>query len=183
MNDSWGYQTDDHNFKSPQILLRTFVDCISKGGNLLLDFGPMADGTIPAPEVAILKAFGRWTSKHKEAIYGTRAGIPADHFCGGYTALNKKGDILYLYLPYRPNGPLELKGIVNDIKKVRVVGGNGQPLKTTIYNKLSWSEVPGIVYVDMPEQQLDQDITVLAVELDGPLKLYRGSGQVITMNE
>lgn len=183
MNDSWGYQTDDHNFKSPQILLRTFVDCISKGGNLLLDFGPMADGTIPAPEVAILKAFGRWTSKHKEAIYGTRAGIPADHFCGGYTALNKKGDILYLYLPYRPNGPLELKGIVNDIKKVRVVGGNGQPLKTTIYNKLSWSEVPGIVYVDVPEQQLDQDITVLAVELDGPLKLYRGSGQVITMNE
>lgn len=43
--------------------------------------------------------------------------------------------------------------------------------------------MPGIVYVDVPEQQLDQDITVLAVELDGPLKLYRGSGQVITMNE
>lgn len=183
MNDSWGYQVADTNFKSPKILLRTFVDCISKGGNLLLDIGPKEDGTIPEPEVAILKAFARWTSKHGEAIYNTRAGIPADHFCGGYTALNPKGDVLYLYLPNRPNGPIELKGIVNDIKNVRVVGTSANHLPVTVYNKLSWSEVPGIAYVDIPEEALDEDITVVAVELDGPLKLYRGSGQVITMNE
>ena len=47
MNDSWVYQTTDTNFKTPQMLLRSFVDCLSMGGNMLLDFGPRADGTIP----------------------------------------------------------------------------------------------------------------------------------------
>src|SRR3712207_7075146 len=68
MNDSWGYQHKDTLFKSPYELLRTFCDCLSMGGNLLLDFGPKEDGTIPEEEVAILKEFGRWTGKHKEAI-------------------------------------------------------------------------------------------------------------------
>ena len=44
---------------------------------MLLDIGPKEDGTIPEEQVAILKEFGRWTKKHKEAIYDTRAGIPA----------------------------------------------------------------------------------------------------------
>jgi alpha-L-fucosidase len=103
MNDSWGYQHTDSNYKSPYILLRTFVDCLSMGGNLLLDIGPKEDGSIPEEQIAVLKEFGRWTKKHKEAIYETRAGIPTEHF-QGYTTLNKAGDILYLYLPYKPNG-------------------------------------------------------------------------------
>ena len=94
MNDSWGYQHTDSNYKSPYILLRTFVDCLSMGGNLLLDIGPKEDGSIPEEQIAVLKEFGRWTKKHKEAIYETRAGIPTEHF-QGYTTLNKAGDILY----------------------------------------------------------------------------------------
>ena len=93
MNDSWGYQHTDSNYKSPYILLRTFVDCLSMGGNLLLDIGPKEDGSIPEEQIAVLKEFGRWTKKHKEAIYETRAGIPTQHF-QGYTTLNKAGDIL-----------------------------------------------------------------------------------------
>ena len=181
MNDSWGYQHNDKNFKTPQMLLRSFVDCISMGGNMLLDFGPKADGTIPEEEVAILKEFGRWTNKHKEAIYDTRAGIPGEHFRGGYTALNQDGDILYLYIPNKPNGPLELKGIANNVNRVWVVG-NGSMLNYKVYNKLYWSAVPGIVYIDLPEHVQDEQITVVAVLLDGPIKLYRGEGQVITAN-
>ena len=82
MNDSWGYQHNDKNYKTPHMLLRTFVDCLSNGGNMLMDIGPKEDGTIPEEQVAILKEFARWTKKHKEAIYSTRAGIPADHFQG-----------------------------------------------------------------------------------------------------
>lgn len=181
MNDSWGYQHTDTNFKTPQMLLRSFVDCLSMGGNMLLDIGPKADGTIPQEEVDILKEFGRWTSKHKEAIYDTRAGIPGEHFHGGYTALNKEGDILYLYIPGKPNGPLELKGIANNVNRVWVVG-DGAMLNYKVYNKLYWSAVPGIVYIDLPEQCLDEQITVVAVLLDGPVKLYRGEGQVISVN-
>lgn len=101
INDSWGYQPTDLDFKSPYMLLRTFVDCLSMGGNLLLDFGPREDGTIPQQEVDVLKEFGRWIRKHKEAVYDTRAGIGAECF-QGYTTLNQKGDVLYLYLPISP---------------------------------------------------------------------------------
>jgi len=180
MNDSWGYQQSDTNYKSPFILLRTFVDCLSMGGNLLLDMGPKEDGTIAEEQVAILKEFGRWTKKHKEAIYETRAGIPTEHF-QGYTTLNKTGDILYLYLPYKPNGPVEIKGLMNKVNRVWTVG-NGTMLPYKVYNKNYWSEVPGNLYIDVPEQVLDPQITVLAVLLDGPIKLYRGVGQVISSN-
>ncbi len=180
MNDSWGYQHSDKNYKTPHMLLRTFVDCLSMGGNLLLDIGPKEDGTIPEEQVAILKEFGRWTKKHKEAIYETRAGIPNEHF-QGYTTLNKAGDILYLYLPYKPNGAIEVKGLMNKVNRVWVVG-NGTMLPHKIHNKNYWSEVPGNMYIDIPEHVLDSQITVIAVLLDGPIKLYRGQGQVISSN-
>ena len=180
MNDSWGYQHTDSNYKSPYILLRTFVDCLSNGGNLLLDIGPKEDGTIPEEQVAVLKEFGRWTKKHKEAVYDTRAGIPAEHF-QGYTTLNKAGDILYLYLPYKPNGVVEVIGLVNKVNRVRVVG-NGAMLSYKVHNKNYWSDVPGNLYINVPEQVLDSQITVLAVLLDGPVKLYRGVGRVIESN-
>ena len=180
MNDSWGYQHADTNYKTPHILLRTFVDCLSMGGNLLLDIGPKEDGTIPEEQVAILKEFGRWIKKHKEAVYETRAGIPAEHF-QGYTTLNKAGDILYLYLPYRPNGPIEIKGLMNKVNRVWVVG-NGAMLPFKIHNKSYWSQVPGNLYIEVPERVQDEQITVLAVLLDGPIKLYRGEGQVISAN-
>ena len=180
MNDSWGYQRADTNYKSPFILLRTFVDCLSMGGNMLMDIGPKEDGSIADEQVAILKEFARWTKKHKEAIYDTRAGIANEHF-QGYTTLNKTGDVLYLYLPYRPNGPVEVKGLANKVNRVWVVG-NGTILPYQIYNKSYWSAVPGNLYIDVPEQVLDEQITVLAVLLDGPIKLYRGEGQIISSN-
>lgn len=176
MNDSWGYQHTDSNYKSPYILLRTFVDCLSMGGNLLLDIGPKEDGSIPEEQIAVLKEFGRWTKKHKEAIYETRAGIPTEHF-QGYTTLNKAGDILYLYLPYKPNGPVEVKGLMNKVNRIWVVG-NGAMLNYKVYNKNYWNSVPGNLYIDVPQQVQDEQITVLAVLLDGPIKLYRGVGQV-----
>ena len=180
MNDSWGYQHADTNYKSPYILLRTFVDCLSMGGNMLLDIGPKEDGTIPEEQVAVLKEFGRWTKKHKEAIYDTRAGIPSEHF-QGYTTLNEAGDVLYLYLPYKPNGPIEVKGLMNKVNRVWVVG-DGEIIQSKVYNKNYWSEVPGNLYIDVPEHALDPMITVVAVLLDGPIKLYRGAGKVIESN-
>ena len=181
MNDSWGYQHTDKDFKTPHMLLRTLCDCMSNGGNLLLDIGPKADGTIPQEEVDILKEFGRWIGKHKEAVYGTRAGLPAEHFPDGYTTLNKGGDIVYLYIPNKVRGEICLRGLVNKVNRVWVVG-NGSMLSYKVYDKPYWSSLPGIVYIDVPEDVQDEQITVIAVLLDGPAKLYRGHGQVITSN-
>lgn len=180
MNDSWGYQQNDKNYKTPNQIIRILVDCINKGGNLLLDIGPKADGTIPDEQVQILKELGRWTSKHEEAIYGTGAGIPFEHYYGP-TALNNTGDILYLFVPHKPNGPLMLKGIKNKINRIWVVG-NGTKLNWDVKMKQYWSSVPGIVYIDVPENVLDEQVTVIAVLLDGKVDLYREKGQVLESN-
>jgi len=158
-----------------------FVDCMSMGGNLLLDIGPRADGTIPEEQVAVLKELGRWIAKHEEAVYPTRAGIPSGHV-QAYTTLNQAGDILYVYLPYAPNETLEIKGLKSVIKRVRVVG-TGEELSWKRYNDIDWSATPGVYYIDVPASALDSRMTVLAIELDGPATLYEGAGQVISFNE
>ena len=181
INDSWGYRKQDGHFKSTQVVLNMLADCMSKGGNLLLDIGPRADGTIPSEEVEVLRELGHWTSKHAEAVYGTRAGIPSGHV-QGYTTLNQAGDILYVYLPYAPNKSVQVAGLKSRIRRVRVVGREGE-LTWRQYNDIDWSEVPGVYYIDVPSSVLDARMTVLALELDSPLRLYRGGGQVISFNE
>jgi len=181
MNNSWGYRIKDTDYKSPMTVLRMLADCIGLGGNLLIDIAPRADGTIPDEQVALLRELGRWTGKHAEAVYDTRAGIPAGHVAG-YTSLNLKGDILYVYLPYRPNESVEVKGLKSRIKRVRVVGSDRE-LDWKQYNDISWSEVPGVYYIEVPDEVLDERITVLALELEEPVRLYRGSGQIISFNE
>src|SRR6185312_3521825 len=90
MNNSWGWQPNDQHFKSANQLIRILADTVGMGGNLLLDIGPRADGTIPQQEVDTLKQIGRWTHKHAEAIYGSQAGIPKDYYAGSST-LSKDG--------------------------------------------------------------------------------------------
>ncbi len=171
-NDSWGYQgINDTNWKTPNQVIRIFVDCISMGGNLLLDIGPKEDGTIPDEQVNILREMGRWTKKHQEAVYGTLAGVTKDYFYGP-SALSKDSTTLYLFLDSQPMGPLMIKGLNNKINKAWVVG-NGAKLDTQLLMKLSWSPVPGIAYITVPKEALDPQVTVVAVQLDGPLNLYR----------
>ena len=181
INDSWGFRKKDTDFKSFDTILRMLVDCMSMGGNLLLDIGPRADGTIPEEEVTVLQELGRWIAKHSEAVYPTRAGIPAGHV-QAYTTLNQPGDVLYLYFPYTPNESLEIKGLKSKIQRVRVVGSDRE-LEWKQYNDIDWSATPGVYYIQVPADVRDPHMTVLAVELDGPATLYEGSGQVISFNE
>ncbi len=180
INDSWGYQPDDNNYKTANQIIEMFIECISMGGNLLLDIGPKEDGTIPEEQVSVLKELGRWTNKHHEAIYGTVAGIPHGHFYGP-TALSKDHQTLYLYVNNKPNGSLMIKGLKNNIKKIWVVGEDTN-LDYKIIGKRSWSEVPGIIYVDLPDEVLDKQVTVIGVSLDGSVDLYREDGQKIESN-
>ncbi len=70
-NKSWGYIKDDV-FKTPDFVVRELVDIVSKNGNLLLNVGPRADGTIPEEVQQILRDVGAWLGVNGEAIYGTR---------------------------------------------------------------------------------------------------------------
>jgi alpha-L-fucosidase len=173
-NDNWGYRKSDTNWKTPYEVISIFVDAVSNGGNLLLDIGPKADGTIPDEQVNILKELGKWNRKHGESIFGTIGGIPQGHFYGP-TTLSKDSTTLYLFLHGKTSGPVMVKGLDNKIKSVEVLG-NGATLKSKVVGKISWSPVPGLVYIDVPATSLDTYITVLKVTLDKPIKLYRGKG-------
>lgn len=67
---SWGYIEHD-TFKSPEFLIHQLIDIVSKNGNLLLNFGPRADGTIPDEVQATLREMGAWLKVNGEAIYGS----------------------------------------------------------------------------------------------------------------
>jgi alpha-L-fucosidase len=172
-NESWGYQPDS-NWKTPYEVISIFVDAVSNGGNLLLDMGPKEDGTIPAEQINVLKELGAWNKKNGEAIFNTIGGIPQGHFYGP-TTMSKDSTILYLFLDGKISGQVMLKGLDNKIEDITVVG-NGTKLKHKIVGKISWSHVPGIVYIDVPENVLDKYITVLRLKLDKPVRLYRGQG-------
>jgi alpha-L-fucosidase len=72
MNDTWGYKQDDTNFKSTETLLRNLIDIASKGGNYLLNIGPMATGKVPDAEVERLREVGKWLAVNGESIYATQ---------------------------------------------------------------------------------------------------------------
>ncbi len=74
MNDHWGYNKNDQNWKSSEKMIRMLIDIASKGGNYLLNVGPTAEGLIPAPSVERLQAIGKWMKVNGDAIYGTTAG-------------------------------------------------------------------------------------------------------------
>ena len=73
MNNTWGYKSYDHDWKSSPQLIHNLVDIASKGGNYLLNVGPTAEGLIPEPSVERLKAIGSWMKVNGESIYGTTA--------------------------------------------------------------------------------------------------------------
>lgn len=174
INNSWGYQPRDTAWKTPYEIISIFADVVSNGGNLLLDIGPRADGSIPEPEVTVLKELGKWNKKHEEAIFGSLPGLPQGHFYGP-TTLSKDSNSLYLFLPGGTVGDVMLKGLVNSIRNVQVLGTNDS-LPHKVVGKISWSPVPGLVFIKVPEKLKDPYMTVLKLQLDGPVKLYRGQG-------
>ena len=109
INDTWGFKTHDHNWKSTTQLIRNLVDIVSKGGNYLLNIGPDAEGAIPEPSVERLDAMGAWMDVYGESIYGTEPGpIQGLDWC----RTTRKGDTVYLHvIDWRANGRLVLTGL------------------------------------------------------------------------
>jgi len=70
INHTWGYREGRHDWKSPGEVTFKLVDIVSKGGNYLLNVGPMADGTNPSPEPGGAATVGRWLKLNGEAVYG-----------------------------------------------------------------------------------------------------------------
>lgn len=174
INDNWGFRPDDTNHKPVGHLVRYFAETIGAGGNLLLDVGPTADGRILPEQADRLKGLGAWIDRHAEAVYGTTAGLPAGHHYGPST-LSADRRTLYLTCFDPPRDTVTVRGLRNTVLRARVVGADCE-LGHSITGELNG--VPGILWIDAPPAHaIDPHATVLALELDGELDLYRGSGR------
>jgi alpha-L-fucosidase len=97
-NHTWGYRKDDNDWKSAGDVTFKLVDIVSKGGNYLLNVGPMADGVIPPPAQALLRTVGGWLKKNGEAVYGAGPSPFGDEFGEASTkgAKDVRGEPLFL---------------------------------------------------------------------------------------
>lgn len=154
--NSWCY-TENNDFKKARDILCDLADIVSKNGNLLLNVGPKADGTISEEDRAVLLEIGEWMEKNGEAVYGSRpwriaAEGPTQVAEGQFTdgkdkvftsedfRFTVKGDSLYVFcLHYPENGRVTVKALGEQdashlpkfhgiIKGVRVLGFEEQPV-------------------------------------------------------
>ena len=162
MNRSWGYHAADRFFKPAPMLIRKVVECVSKGGNLLLNVGPDARGNIPAESMERLAAIGRWMQKNSRSVIDCgKAGLEKPD----YGRVTRNGNRLYFHIYENTLGPLPLMGLRREeIQAIRYLATGAEiPVST------SWvhSDYPDIVFADLgPDPVLpDETDTVIEVVL------------------
>ncbi|HSL22426.1 MAG TPA: alpha-L-fucosidase [Vicinamibacterales bacterium] len=176
INHTWGYRKDDQDWKSPGAIIFKLVDIVSKGGNYLLNVGPMADGTIPQASQDILRTVGRWLKVNGEAVYGAGA-TPFGDELGEFSSKGAKdvrGNPLFLvntewrvtskpgklYFTFfnEPRAPFPIPPIRNTIKRAyRLADGAHVELKSE----------GGRTFLIIERPMWDPTATVVVVEIEG----------------
>ncbi len=95
LNGSWGYDRDNLNVKSVDLLVRMLVDGVSNNGNMLLNVGPTGRGEFDGVARRALEGIGEWMRRHDRSVYG--AG-PSSYRAPAGTVYTQRGDRLYLHL-------------------------------------------------------------------------------------
>ena len=157
MNNTWGYQKNDHDWKSEKKLLHNTIDIVSKGGNFLLNVGPTAEGEIPAQSVNRLAAIGRWMKQNGEAIYGATASPIEAPKWGRYTT-KSVGDKTLLFahvFDWPSNAILTVPWKKNSTPKCTLLA-SGEPLATGRDQKK--------ITISLPLSPPDPIATVICIE-------------------
>jgi alpha-L-fucosidase len=119
LNNHWGYHANDAVWKSPELVVHTLVNCVSKGGNLLLNVGPDATGRIPEPSQHILREVGQWMERNHRSIYGCG---PADLPKPEWGRFTRNGRFLYAHVMHPHIGHINIKGeSAEKVRRVRVL--------------------------------------------------------------
>ncbi len=166
MNDTWGYKVNDKNWKSSQRLIQMLSDISSKGGNLLLNIGPRADGSIPQETIDRLEAIARWMDVNSQAIHATEASpfprrLPWG--CVTQKAAQNGGTTLYVHVW---NWPADGKILLPTLKELPT---SGVLLKGGAAVTAERS-ADGIV-LQLPGSATDPDVSVARLDFPGPLTI------------
>jgi alpha-L-fucosidase len=156
MNDSWGYQRADDNWKSPKTIVRNLITCAHDTGNYLLNIGPKPDGSIPEESVRALTAVGKWMEKNGDTIYQSEICQPhrANH-----SSFTRKGNTLYMHVHFWPGSTVALGGLTSQVKSARLVA-TGKAVKFE-------QEKFRVRFTGLPEKAPDDPVTTIAIECDG----------------
>lgn len=162
MNNNWGYHSKDKFFKPYDMLIKKLVECVSKGGNLLLNVGPTPKGNIPAESIQILKSIGQWMKGNSDSIYGCGMSTLAKP---DYGRITQKGNKLYYHVMDNPIGFVPLYGIKKDqVRKIRLLetGTELNIIDNWICN--NYEDIVFVSFGDHPVMPVEID-TVIEVEL------------------
>ncbi len=174
MNGHWGYNKNDHDWKSAETLIRDLVDITSKGGNFLLNVGPTADGVFPPESLERLAQIGQWMHVNGEAIHGAGP-TPFGAELGAYSPTEKDKDgkplfvaqnawrctkkpgKLYIHLFQWPSGSFALSGVNGSVTRAYLLA---DPKRAS----LPLTQTRDAVVVTLPAQAPDPIASVLCLE-------------------
>ncbi len=166
MNDHWGYNKNDHNWKSTQTLVRNLIDCASKGGNYLLNVGPTAEGLIPDASLERLKQIGDWMQLNGETVYGSSASPFSRKLPWGRCTMKTTSDLTLLYLhvfDWPADGELIVRGLKSKVSKAYLL--------TEKSRKLSAKTSKDGVLVKVPAKAGNNISTTVVLEIKGPVSV------------
>jgi alpha-L-fucosidase len=164
MNDRWGYNLLDKNFKSTTDLLQKLADIVSKNGNFLLNIGPKPDGTFPDESIQRLTEIGNWMDINGEAIHGT-IGSPFAKLPWGRATQKLHDDSTTIYFHvfnWPEDGKLVIPNLAGTVQSVRILGAG----------ETTFTMETGAVIVDVPSKMPSKHIGVVAVDVVGKPVIY-----------
>lgn len=140
LNGSWGYDRDNLNWKSPDLLVRMLVDSVSKGGNLILNVGPTARGEFDPRATATLDTIGEWMRLHNRAVYGaTESEFTPPQDC----RFTQREDRLYLHIFAWPMQAIRLDGLGSRVAYAQLLhDGSEIHMETDIQDTGYGSDTP-----------------------------------------
>ncbi len=131
MNDNWGYAAHDTRYKSTSMLIRALVECVSKGGNMILNIGPDAKGRFPAQALERLREIGAWMHDNGESIYGCGVSSLPKPAWGRFT---QKGRKLYAHILEESLSAYCLEGLAGKVEKLRLPKDGSEMKLTRFWN-------------------------------------------------
>ena len=169
MNDSWGYQKADDDWKSPKTVVRNLITCAKGGGNYLLNIGPKPDGSVPEEEVRTLETVGKWIGKNGSTIY------ESEPFQGGGTPMadfTRQGNTLYIHVYFwpgqtlaanwlsffRPQTAVAVGGLRTKVKSARLLASG----KKVDFRQDDIS----VQFTGLPANAPDEPVTVIEAECE-----------------